>query len=154
LKLSCTLAPKILIPFKEDSLNKDAPRLKDSTERLVDFANHNKTLLGYVYKADLESIGVIFALNRRLTPLQKGILSTICGEIAKANFNEDLDDAIEFINKNKALLDSFNLVWYDKFNEYFTGKELVSNVKIRTSIFNMAGFILANLENPVTSKNV
>ena len=151
-QLTHPLCPRIVIEYGEQSINNVGSILKDSTERSLDFAMHNKELLDYNTVADLEALCMYFVVTRKLTPKQKSILSMICGLIASIRFNNEIKDAMTFIVKNEGLLDDFNKMWYDNFSGLFKGRQNITSKKQRGSIFNIAGFVLAELENPSVLK--
>jgi hypothetical protein len=146
--LTHPLAKGLLIRVDKNKLNTTATNLKDSSERCIDYANANKSYLDYNTSLDLEAIGIYFALRRKLTPRQKQTLSNICGIIASVKFNNDLKEAMNFITKNSAILDEFNLMWFNNFKGLFSGHQQVTSKKQRNAIFNIAGYALAELENP------
>lgn len=146
------LAPEILIEKYEDELNLVGPNLKDSTERSLDFIKANQDLLGFNSKSDLIALCASFVLTRKLTPQQKRILSLLGGQVAAARFNDDIRDAMDFIKTNDAVLDEFNRMWYNNFSGLFRGNQPITSKKQRSAIFNIAGFVLAELENPIVAK--
>lgn len=146
------LAPQILIRFSKVQLNTVHATIKDSTERGIDYANKNKNYLDYNTLGDLDSICVYFALKRRLTPRQKQTLANICGIIASAKFDNDLGEAMKTVSQNTSLLDEFNMMWYNNFKELFAGRRPITSKKQRGAIFNIAGYVLAELENPTAQK--
>ncbi len=150
--LSHPLFPECLLKVDIVELNKTMAVLKDSSERSLDFANSNKDLLDFNSKADLESLCLYFVVRRHLTPKQKNILSNICGSIANVKFNGDVQRAMSKIKENEALLDEYNRMWYRNFKGLFMGTQQITSNKQKTSIFNISGFILAELLNPISLK--
>lgn len=146
------LFPKILVKEQVVKLNKVQANLKDSTERSLDFANNNKKYLDYNTTADLESLCTYFVVRRKLTPRQKSLLSSICGKIAGIKFNDNIQEAMNLIKKNEGVLDDFNGMWYRNFKSLFVGRQPITSKKQRDAIFNIAGFVLAELETPVAPK--
>ena len=135
-----------------EELNKTAPNIKDSLERSLDFAVDNKTYLDYNTVADLEALSLYFVVRKKLTPRQKNILSNITGVVASIHFDNDIQMAIKFIKENNVLFDEFNTMWFNNFKGLFEGKQPITSKKQRASIFNMAGFLLAELNNPTTRR--
>lgn len=135
---------------KEIIMNTLGANVKDSTERCIDYANGNKKLLDYNTVNDLDAIAMYFAIKRKLTPRQKQTISNICGIIASVKFNNDIKESMVFIAKNSSLLDEFNSMWYNNFKGLFSGRQPITSKKQRGAIFNMAGYVLAELENPTT----
>ena len=133
-------------------LNMSAPNIKDSTERSLDFVVNSKKYLDYNTVADLEALCLYFVVKKKLTPRQKNILSNITGMIASIHFDNDVKMAMKFIEENNALFDDFNAMWYNNFKGLFVGQQPITSKKQRASIFNMAGFLLAELNNPITRR--
>lgn len=148
LLLTHPLAKGVLIRMPKDKVNNAAANIKDSSERCIDYANANRSFLDYNTAGDLESVGIFFALKRKLTPRQKQTLANICGIIASVKFGNDLREAMNFITKNSSLLDEFNAMWFNNFRGLFTGTQQITSKKQRSAIFNIAGYVLAEMENP------
>lgn len=150
--LTHPLASGVLMRVAKDKVNTTAPNIKDSTERGIDYANSNKEILDYNTAADLESLAIYFTLRRKLTPSQKQTLANICGVVASSKFNDDLRSAMNFVIKNSTILDEFNLMWFNNFKGLFSGQQMVTSKKQRSAIFNIAGYALAELENPTAKR--
>lgn len=146
------LFPSILIEKPINEINKVSANLKDSTERSLDFVKKNIGYLDYNSSADLDALCLYFVVKRKLTPKQKRSLSNMAGRIAAIIFNDDIKAAMDFIRKNEGVLDQFNQMWYRNFKSLFSGKQPISSAKQRDSLFNMAGFTLAELETPTVQK--
>ena len=146
--LTHPMASGVLIRVQRESLDLVGANLKDSTERCIDYANINKKYLDYNMVCDVEAIGMYFMVKRKLTPQLKSVLSNVCGKIAEHKFKGDIKKAMQFVTKNSALLDDFNLKWYITFKDLFSGALPITANRQRTSIFNIVGFVLAELENP------
>jgi len=54
------LAPKIIFPYKTEELNQDSVRIKDSTERSLDYVLRHQTRLDYNALSDLEALCLYF----------------------------------------------------------------------------------------------
>ena len=145
------LSPEVFIMRDLKQLNKVAPNIKDSTERALDFAFAYSKYLDYNNLADLEALGLFYVVKKKLTPQQKKILSNMCGLIASIHFDNDIKVAMKFIEENQGLFDEFNAMWFNNFDGLFNGKQPITSKKQRSSIFNMAGFLLAEL-NPTAVK--
>lgn len=150
--LSHPLAPGILIRVEKGKINRTGANIKDSIERGIDYANSNRHLLDYNTSSDLDSLCIYFTLKRKLTPSQKQVLANICGVIASAKFNDNIREAMNFIVKNQSILDDFNLMWYNNFKALFNGQQIITSKKQKIAIFNIAGYALAELENPTTNR--
>lgn len=152
LLLNHPLYPDVFIKASFQDVNSVAPILKDDTERCLDFAKNNKNLLDYNFAGDLDSLCLYFVVNKVLTMRQKKSLSNICGMIVATQVANDIQDAINLVNYNKDVLDDFNQMWYMNFEQIFKGKKHVTSPKQRSTIFNIAGFVAAQLQNPVVTR--
>lgn len=146
------LHPKCLIAKSKDELNKVQANLMDSTERSLLFCLKYQEYLDHNIKGDLEALRLYFVLHRSLTNRQKNTLANICGTIASIHFHNDISTAMRHVTENNAILDSFNQMWYMNFKDLFMGKKPIVSPKQRSSIFNIAGFVLAELESQRTKK--
>lgn len=147
------LYPDIYIRESIGVLNTISAYLKDSTERSLDYVKRNSQALDHNALADLESLCMYFVVKRKLTPKQKRNLSQMCGRLASITFNDDLQEAMNFIKQHEGVLDDFNAMWYRNFKGLFTGNQLITSNKQRESIFNIAGFTLAELEKPTINNS-
>lgn len=150
--LSHPLNPKVFIKKPVRELNTVAANLKDSTERAIEFALQNCEYLDYNTKAYLDSLIMVFVVNRKLSNKQKKDLSDICGYIASIQFDNDVDIAIRYINENQGVMDSFNQMWYSNFRLIFQGKRSITRPNQRKAIFNIAGHVMAELMRNEASK--
>lgn len=150
--LTHPLARGILLRVSKDQINTVSANGKDSIERSLDFANANSFMLDHSTKLDLYSLGIFFFISRKFTSRQKHTLANICGILAMAKFNDDLKSAMSCISKNLGILDEFNLMWFNNFKGLFSGKQPVTSNKQRSAIFNIAGYVLAELETPSIPK--
>ena len=150
--LTHPLAHGVLIRVEAAKVNTTSANIKDSIERGIDFANSNKQYLDYNTALDLEAVAIFFTLKRKSTPRQKQTLAHVCGLIACAKFNDDLREAMNFIIKNKMVLDEFNTMWFNNFQGLFSGHQMVTSHKQRSAIFNIAGYAMAELENPTANR--
>jgi hypothetical protein len=145
------LFPEALIRRPKSELDLVAPNVKDSIERSLDFVNKNSKYLDYNTLADHEALSMYFVIRRKLTPRQKNILSNICGLIASIKMNNDVKAAMELVTANAAVLDEFNAMWFRNFSGLFSGRQPITSKKQRAAIFNIAGFVMAELERPVAT---
>jgi hypothetical protein len=146
------LACGLLMRVPKADIDTTSANLKDSLERGIDYANANRDILDYNSAADLDSLGIYFTLKRKLTPSQKHVLANIGGVIASAKFRDNIRDAMSFVVKNQTLLDDFNRMWFNNFKPIFNGQHPINSRKQRIVIFNIAGYILAELENPTANR--
>lgn len=149
--LTHPLSKKILIRANASDLNSVNANIKDSTERALDFANDNRKYLDFNTNKDIDGLCMFFVVERKLTPRQKQVLSSICGIIASVKFNNDVKKAMDFVTGNVSLLDDFNLMWFNNFKGLFTGRQPITSQKQRSSIFNIAGYIYAEQKTQSTN---
>lgn len=146
--LNHPLYPEVYIKVSKNKLNMVPPSLKDTSERLLDYTKANKDFLDFDMRIDLKAMSMVFVVSRRLTSSQKRRLSMMLGTISSKVFNNDIEKAIRFINQNHQLFDSFNSMWYENLKFIFSSPQSIVPKKNRATIFNMAGALLAELENP------
>lgn len=142
----------ILAPVRD--LNTVNPNLKDSTERSLDYVNRNKRCLDYNSKMDLECLSIYFASKRKLSPNMKKVLANLSGIVASAEFKNDIRSAMEFITANKSCLDEFNMMWFNNFKGLFDRSQSITSDKQTKAIYNIAGFVLAELATPSTIQKI
>lgn len=142
----------ILIRVDKVELNTVYGKIKDSSERSLDFAKGNLKFLDYNTTADLEALCMHYVVTRKLTPRQKNILSSICGTVASIVLNNDIREAMNLVTQNEGVLDEFNAMWYRNFHGLFSGRQPITSKKQRSAIFNIAGFVMAELKTPTTPK--
>lgn len=145
------LFPHAFLRVAKQQLDLVAPNVKDSIERSLDFVKKNAQYLDYNTIADHEALCMYFVIRRKLTPRQKNTLSNICGTIASIKLNNDIKIAMELVVANSAVLDEFNAMWYRNFSGLFSGKQPITSKKQRAAIFNIAGFVMAELGRPVAT---
>ena len=148
------LFPDALMRRRKDELDLVAPNVKDSIERSLDFVKKNTEYVDYNTLADHEALCMYFVMRRKLTPRQKQILSNICGTIASIKLNNDVKAAMAIVAAHAAILDEFNAMWYRNFQGLFSGKQPITSKKQRAAIFNIAGFVMAELERPVALSDI
>lgn len=146
------LHPKCLLVARFDELNKVQANVKDSTERALEFAMKNQDDLDHNMRGDLEALRLFYVVNRSLTNHQKNQLASIGGTLASIYFHGDISLAMKYVNENKAVLSPFNEMWYNNFKDLFAGRKPIVSPKQRTSIFNIAGSVLAELQRNETRK--
>lgn len=150
--LTHPLAKGLMIRVSKQELNIVGSQLKDSIERCIDYANIRRDMLDYNTNQDLDTLCMSFFIKRQLTPRQKQTLAAICGILATIKFNNNISEAMDYVAQNSNVLDEFNLMWYNNFKALFTKKIPVTSKKQRGAIFNIAGYVLAELESPSTRK--
>ena len=131
---------------KDDELNKiGGAFVKSPTENCLWFAKNNQDFIDYDKKCELRALCLHFILYRKLSNTQKGILSNICGYIAGAISQNDLDLMMTTIVENKALLDTFNAMWYENYKDIFEGRKKIKTKNQRFTIQNICGFVLSQV---------
>lgn len=148
------LFPHCLLRYGKERLDLVSPNVKDSSERALDFVNKNASYLDYNTLADHEALCLYFVVRRKLTPRQKSLLSNVCGVIASIKLDNDVKAAMELVTQFSAVLDDFNAMWYRNFQGLFSGRQPITSKKQRAAIFNMAGFVMAELKIPVVPNRV
>lgn len=144
--LTHPLSPGIFIKKNQIDLNKVSPTVRCSSERALSFLSKNTYIFDYRGKMDLKSLCICFVVNRELTPNQMKIVADLSGKVAKKKFIGNVKKAMEYITENEALLDDFNRLWYNNFSKLFRGSQEISSSKQSSAIFNMAGFVLGELD--------
>ena len=145
--LNHPLIPECFIVRKDVDLNRVALATKSSTEKCLDYAMKFKRHLDYESTTELESLCMFFIVRRELSPKQKKTLSNICGRVASIYCANDITLAIKFVRENVGVLDEFNSMWYSNFEKIFIQEKPVKTKNQRITIFNMTGFVLAQLES-------
>ena len=120
---------------------------KSPTENCLWFVKRNMDFLDYDRKCEVKALCLHFIIYRKLSNTQKGALSNICGYVAGVISQNDLDLMFSTIVENKALLDTFNAVWYENYKDIFEGRKKIRTKNQKYTIANMCGFILAQLNN-------
>lgn len=138
------------VPQKE--LNQFPAKIKGHNERGLDFVRQHDTMLDLETLREFQSLCFIYIHLREFLPKQKKALSDIMGRIASRLLRYDVNEAMALIEENVALLDEFNQMWYRNLRVLFDGTEPIKTEKQRKSLFNMAAFVLAEKQNPITMR--
>jgi len=146
--LNHPLFPECLIIRKDEELNKVGAQLKNSTEKCLEFVMKNRSLLDFNSGADVYAMAAYFVINRKLSSRQLKVLAGYCGKIASIILDNNLGSATRKVSENQALLDEYNLVWFNNLRDIYSGKKVPSPNQ-RESVFNQAGFVLAQLETTI-----
>lgn len=141
------ICPEIFVIASGAELDQVNPTQKGSIQKCLEFASDYEQHLTPDERADLQALRMVFVVSRRLSNRQKHLLSNLGGTIAAEYCIQDLSIATRLVREYKTLLDDFNARWYSNFQRYFNGQKDVTSKKIRTILFNMAGFILAQLHD-------
>lgn len=145
--LSHPLAPECFIIKKDDDLNSELATLKDPIEKCLYYAKKHRDYLNHVTKADLDSLCIYFVLKKVFSSKQRSELAAICGKIACIILGDNLSLAISKIKGNEALLDDYSQILYNNYKNLLENKTKIKAVSEKHAIFNIAGFILAQLDN-------
>lgn len=136
----------LLLRYPSDQLDKMSPPIMSSTERGLFFVlQKHGAYLNYYDHQSILALATHFALERKLTSDQLRVLSTVLGQIAKIELSGSLNVAMKLLLDNEVLLDEFNTTWFNIFKPYLTKAKPVYKENHRTAIFNMAGFVLAEV---------
>lgn len=144
--LAHPLFPESYILKPDQELNLVLAQLKSPTERCLDYVSKFSQLLGFDDASDAASLCLYFTVRRKLSGRQKKALANLCGIIASIKCENDLAIGTRIVNENVALLDEFNQTWYDNFEKLFKGVKRVKTHAQRSAMFNIVGFVLAQLE--------
>ena len=139
------LKPSVLKLIPLDKLNLVQANLKSDLDRMFELVHLHEKSLGYDSGTSFEMLCYFYIQNRKLLNPQKKELSNLAGIVAGIVLNSNLEEAKRLINTNVALLDSFNQLWYNNLKDTILkeGGSLSLSDKQKMSIFNMAGFVLA-----------
>lgn len=141
------LLPDVFILRNKSDLDLVMATPKDSTLKILEFVSDYRRHLSPEDLADFEALCMYFIVHRKLANRQKHVLSSLGGKIASEYCMDDISIAIRTVQSNKALLDDFNTMWYSNFEKIFLGEKPVTSKRQRISIFNMTGFVLAQVHN-------
>lgn len=130
-----------------EQLNIVLGRLKNPTEKCLEFSHKYSNYLGYRLQADLDALSLYFFIHRDFAPNQKETLSFICGKISSVLTNNDLKMAAELVNSNIALLDDFNKIWYENLRIIFKDVTKATTKPKKSAIFKIAGFVMAQIKD-------
>lgn len=144
--LSHPLAPDIYILKNDTELNNNFPSLQNQVEKALVYAKQNTSALGYTMAADLEALIYFFIIKKEFTPSQRNDLANICGKIASMIINSNIGSAVTLIKQNKVLLDEYNHSLFNGVKHIIDDPLSMKHKGERYTIFNIAGFILAQSE--------
>lgn len=144
--LSHPAAPGCYIKAGIDALDKTPPLPKRPIEKCLDYAIKNKALLNYDLASEIDALCYYFLVHRNFSRRQKKHITRLCGQIASVKC-DDLLVAIKTVTAYKALLDPYNAELYAKLEPVFSGKKFPPTNEQKFSVFNLAGFVMAQLEN-------
>lgn len=135
----------VFILASKSDFNKAQAILQSPTEKCLVFSQKHRELLGYKLQAELESLVLYFFVKKVLAPNQKENLAFICAKIGSVLLKNDLQQTVDLVNQNSALLDDFNRVWYINAKPLFEDITKCNNRSKREIVQKIAGFILAQI---------
>lgn len=146
--LSHPLASGVLILKKKKEIDLVTATQKSPYERCLDYLKAKKHLLDYDSEAVVNSLCLYFVVHKKFTPKLKNQIARLSGIPANIEFQGNLQSAIDFVNKNKALFDDYNKrVYCNKtYRPIFEGKVLPEERRQSETVFNLTGFILAQTQ--------
>lgn len=150
--LNHPLFPACYILKKDTELNLVSATLKNPTEKCLEFVMKNKELLFPDLVAEVKALAAYFIIQRKLSNSQLKSLAFFCGRVASAKLDNNVVLAMKTVTTNVGLLDEYNTVWFNNFKNIYEGKKIPSPNE-RSSIFNQAGFVLAQLETTIVPQN-
>jgi len=139
------LKPKVFKIVPIDQLNLVPAKLKSNLDRMFDLVHLNEKSLDYENSTIFDMLSYYYIQNRKLSNRQKKNLSDLTGKVAAILLDQDATKAKAIINSEVGLLDSFNLLWYNNLKDTILNKDSHLSEKQKSSIFNMAGFVLAQM---------
>lgn len=145
--LSHPLAPECLILKDDSELNKCLASMQNAVEKCLFYSRKNKELLGVTMNANLEALCFYFVIKKSFTLKQRDELASICGKIASVVLENKVASAVMLIKQNRVLLDEFNQMQCNQISKIINDPISIKTKNERYLIFNIAGFILAQLSN-------
>lgn len=145
--LSHPLAPDCYIIRQDSDLNNSFPSMQSQVEKCLAFAQRNKDALGHTMAEELDGLCFYLVIKKSLTAKKRADLASICGKIAAVTFGHNISAAVSTIKQNKVLLDEYNHTLYASSTKFLNDPLSIVNKVDRYKIFNIAGFLLAQLSN-------
>jgi len=146
--LSHPLAPEVFILKVKSELNHVIATSKSPYERCLEFIVKSRDYFDYERRAEIDCLCTNFVANRRFTDRLRNLVARLVGVPAKVQFQDSIKAAIDYVNKNKALFDDYhNRVYHNKtYQPFFSGQAYPDEARQRETIFNLAGFLLAQIQ--------
>ena len=130
--------------IKSDTeLNQALAQGQNPVEKCLLFAKFNVNILGHSTTADLDALCYYFVVRKTFTPKQRHDLANIVGKIASVILSNNLSAAVQTIKQNVALFDEYSYTLYQKNKPIIEHPLEVREKTERFTIFNLAGFVLA-----------
>lgn len=143
--LSHPWAPQCFLLRNASEVNSVAPSPRTVRERCVAFALKNRASLSDNDQTELDAIAMYYVARRRFSARQLEALYSLCGKIAAIQTQHSTSLALQIVNDNKGLLDDFTEQRYQAFRNIFEGKEVCKTREHRANVFNVAGFVIAQI---------
>ena len=140
------LTDEVFIKANKEGLNKVQATLQNSTEKCLGFAKAEKNHLSYSARADLQAMIYFFVVEKTLTSKQRAELANICGKIASIKLQNNTKTACDIALRGSALLDDFLVPQFNNIVKILEQPNLIRTKTERFTIFNIAGFLLAQGE--------
>lgn len=120
---------------------------KSPYERCLEYVLNHSDYFDFERRAEITCLCSNFVVNRKFTDRLRNLLARLVGVPAKIKFQNSTKEAIAFVNENKALLDDYhNRVYHNvTYNPIFKGVARPENGRQLETVFNLAGFLLAQI---------
>lgn len=145
--LSHPISSKSFILKDIKDLDKVPAVPKSPYERCLEYVLQHADYFDFERRAEIACLATNFVVNRKFTDRLRNLLARLVGVPAKIKFQNSAKAAIEFVNENKALLDDYhNRVYHNvTYNPIFKGVSRPENGRQLETVFNLAGFLLAQI---------
>lgn len=139
------MLPSVFIVKQRGELDSVSASPRNAEERQLSYCNKYRKYLDFDNSSMLDALILYHIVYKKFGNKQKSSLNVICGKIAEIYCDSDLERAIDVVNSNEALLNSYNAYWYRTFERFFKKGKQPETKQQRDAIFNMAGFVLAQV---------
>lgn len=139
------LVPDIFIKTSLDKIRPFEVYNASSIERNLKYLSNNSSFLNYNDLCELESISIFYFIKNKISSSQLKRIAELQGKLSSIKFHGDINKAIDLVNENKGILDSFNQRWYEHYTRFFSKAQVPVMENQRKAIFNIAGFVLSEL---------
>jgi hypothetical protein len=135
----------VFILRSDSELNSAYPANQSPIESCLNFAKKNRELLSFSVSCDLDSLCYYFVIRKDFSSKQRQELASICGRISTVLLSNNVSAAVTLIKQNKVLLDEYNHTLLNSINGIITDPLSIKTKFERHSVFNVAGFVLAQI---------
>ena len=143
------IAPECFILKDDSELNQTLAQGQNPVEKCLLFAKMNANILGHSMTADLDALCYYFVVRKNFTPKQRHDLANIVGKIASVILSNNLSAAAQTIKQNVALFDEYSYTLYQKNKGVADHPMEIREKTERFTLFNLAGFVLAQEYNNI-----